>query len=132
METPNKFLVGAGGRGVVIQNPPRGPMTQDDTALLIAWLLVAGGIHLKNVMQAVCAITETMFEDARPPIAPTYRQSVETIVYDPRTHGWLYQACLDLDLADPVDAIRAVEILLRVCQQRLDEIQGEKGSDAHV
>jgi hypothetical protein len=56
IETFNKFLVGASGRGLTIMNPPRGPMTTDDALLLAAYLVAMadpGGDQFKPVLDAV-------------------------------------------------------------------------------
>lgn len=52
----NKFLVGAGGQGVVIMNPPRGPISEDDALNLIAWIAVLAGIDAKEADAAIDAV----------------------------------------------------------------------------
>ena len=39
IETFNAHMVAVNGQGIVILNPPRYPMSQDDALLLAAWLV---------------------------------------------------------------------------------------------
>lgn len=39
IDTLNKFLVGSHGDGVIVMNPPRGPMSRVEALTFAAWLV---------------------------------------------------------------------------------------------
>lgn len=39
IDTTNKFIVAVSAGGILMMNPPRGPMKADDALLLAAWLV---------------------------------------------------------------------------------------------
>lgn len=53
----NKYLVGARGDKIAIQNPPRGDMTRDDALELAAWIVAIAdpvGNDFKKKFDEVC------------------------------------------------------------------------------
>jgi hypothetical protein len=48
LDTTNKYLVAANGKGIVIMNPPRGPIPADDALTLAAWI-VAMAEHMASL-----------------------------------------------------------------------------------
>jgi hypothetical protein len=57
IDTLNKFLVSFGpAGGIIIQKPPRGPMSPENALLLAAWLVAVAGDEkrFKEIFEAVC------------------------------------------------------------------------------
>lgn len=54
MDTFNKFAVGSNGSKVVVTNPPRGPISNEDAINLATWLLiVVGDVDCKKAKQII-------------------------------------------------------------------------------
>ena len=56
-ETFNKFMVGLSGAGIVLLNPPRGPISNDEAIVLASWLLaLAGDFDCAKAKQIIAAM----------------------------------------------------------------------------
>lgn len=59
IDTTNKFMVGRKGEDVVLLNPPRGPISQDDAIMLAAWLVALSTDSSIEFGDALDAVSST-------------------------------------------------------------------------